>query len=108
MGRNAADLEKWKLSKKSYRIKKQKQLKESLRNEKRKNERMKRELDFVKARMDNVAPKYNQTSVTKYMYAKDTKKFQKLLRKCSILSTDVVKEANETIGERTFGKVLKR
>ena len=41
------------------------------------------------------------------MYAKSSKQFQKLLPKSSILSTDVVKEANETIGERTFRKLLK-
>ena len=82
-------------------------MKETLRNEKRKNERMKRELDVAKARMHSVAPKYNPTSVTKHVYAKSSKQFQKLLPKCSILSTDVVKQANETIGEVTFGKVLK-
>ena len=65
---------------------------------------MKRELDVAIARMHQ---KYNPTSVTKHMYAKSSKQFQKLLPKCSILLTDVVKEANETSGEGIFGKVLK-
>lgn len=57
--------------------------------------------------MHTVAPKYDPTSATKYMCAKSSKQFQKLLPKCSILSTEVVKKAYETIGERTFGKILK-
>ena len=107
MGRTATALEKQKLSKKRNRVKKQKQLKETLRNERRENEQMKRELYIAKARMHTIAPKYDPTSATKHMYAKSSKQFKKLLPKCSILSTDVVKEANETIGEGTFGKVLK-
>ena len=68
---------------------------------------MKREIYIAEAKMHTVAPKYDQTSATKEMYSKSPKEFQKLLLKCSILSTDVVKEVNETIGEETFGKVLK-
>ena len=82
-------------------------MKEALRNEGRENEQMKRELYIAKARMHTVAPKYEPTSATKHIYAKSSKQFKKLLPKCNILLTDVVKEANETIGEGTFGKVLK-
>ena len=73
MGRTATALEKRKLSKKRNRIKKQKQLKEALRNEKRENERMKRELYIAKARMHTVALKYDPKSAIKRMYAKSSK-----------------------------------
>ena len=56
--------------------------------------------------MHTVVLKYDPISATKHMYAKISKQFQKLLPKCSILLTDVIKEANETITEVTFGKVL--
>ena len=107
MGRTATALEKQKLSKKRNKIKKQKQLKVALRTERRENEEKKRELYIAKARMHTVAPKYDPTSATKRIYAKSSWVFRKLRPKCSILLTDVVKEANEIIGEGTFGKVLK-
>ena len=76
MGRTATTLEKQKLSKKRNRIKKQKRWKENMCNKKRKNERMKRELDVSKARMHKVAPKYNPICVTRHMYAKNSKQLQ--------------------------------
>ena len=69
---------------------------------------MKREIYIAKAKIHTVAPKYDQTSATKEMYSKSCKQFQKLLPKCSILSTDIVKEVNETIGEETFWKSTER
>ena len=106
MGRTATS-EKRKLSKKRNRIKKQKQLKEALRNERRESEQMKGELCIAKARKHTVAPKYNPTSTTKHMSAESSKQFQKLLPNCSILSFDVFKEGNEAIVKGTFRKVLK-
>ena len=69
---------------------------------------MKREIYIAKAKIHTVTPKYDQTSATKEMYSKSSKQFQKLLPKCSILSTDIVKEVNETIGEETFWKSTER
>ena len=60
MGRTATVLEKQKILKKRNQIKRQKQSKEALRNERRENEQMKRELYIAEARTHTVAPKYIQ------------------------------------------------